>query len=349
MATVVHGWRVALRQRRPQSLLRTQTRTPCAASRAFTTIPRRADEKAADGTSSATSSDDFASTLSPAAQETYNGLSATEKRRVQVESRKIDANIDKIIAEPVPGGDMRAVRPRPRNATNFLAMGEKDEKTYPAPPEFEEDEMSSLGHGFLEQHREIREFARIAAWEMPLLSKLAQPFVPPAHDQPLRFRYTTYMGETHPAEKKVVVEFCTRDLPGLTESQREKLIKLVGVRYNPETDVVKMSSEMFETQAQNKRYLGDLVDTLLREARDSKDTFADIPFDFRHHTYKTRLSFPEEWRMTPERRQHLLDARAKQALEQETEHEQGKIVDGTAEIARALVAPSSNASKETST
>lgn len=96
---------------------------------------------------------------------------------------------------------------------------------------------------------------------------MAKPFQPPTADMPLRFRYTTYMGEQHPAEKKVVLEFTPADMPNLTEIQRDKLRKLVGVRYNPETDIVKMSCEMFETQAQNKRYLGDLVDKLLEEAR----------------------------------------------------------------------------------
>lgn len=75
------------------------------------------------------------------------------------------------------------------------------------------------------------------------------------------------MGEQHPAEKRVVVEFSPADMPNLTDLQREKLKKLAGVRYNPQTDVVKMNCEMFETQAQNKRYLGDLVDNLLAEAR----------------------------------------------------------------------------------
>ena len=75
------------------------------------------------------------------------------------------------------------------------------------------------------------------------------------------------MGEQHPAEKKVVLEFSPADMPNLTDIQRDKLRKLVGVRYNPESDIVKMSCEMFETQAQNKRYLGDLVDKLLEEAR----------------------------------------------------------------------------------
>src|SRR2546421_8702984 len=97
--------------------------------------------------------------------------------------------------------------------------------------------------------------------------ELAKPFVPPSQKEVLRFRYTTYMGEEHPAEKKVVVQFCPSDMPDLTELQREKLVKLVGARYDPMTGIVRMSCEMFETQAQNKRYLGDLVDTLLNEAR----------------------------------------------------------------------------------
>ncbi len=75
------------------------------------------------------------------------------------------------------------------------------------------------------------------------------------------------MGEHHPAEKKVVVEFTIADMPNLTPIQRLKLAKLVGVRYNPTTDIVKMSCEMYETQAQNKRYLGDTIDALLIEAR----------------------------------------------------------------------------------
>jgi small subunit ribosomal protein S35 len=96
---------------------------------------------------------------------------------------------------------------------------------------------------------------------------MAKEFVPPTQKEVLRFRYTNYMGEQHPAEKKVVVEFCPADMPNLTDGQRDKLKKLAGSRWNPETDIVKMSCEMFETQAQNKRYLGDLVDTILQEAR----------------------------------------------------------------------------------
>jgi small subunit ribosomal protein S35 len=75
------------------------------------------------------------------------------------------------------------------------------------------------------------------------------------------------MGEFHPADRKVVVEFSPVDLPGFTEAQQLKLKKLAGSRYNPEKDIIKMSCERFEHQAQNKRYLGDLVDKMITTAK----------------------------------------------------------------------------------
>lgn len=117
---------------------------------------------------------------------------------------------------------------------------------------------------------------------------------------PLRFRYTTYLGEHHPAAKKVVVEFTTKDLAAassLTEAQRIKLIKLVGVRYNPSKDLVRMSCEKYGEPAQNKRYLGDLVNKIVAEAKDTTDMFEDVPLDFRHHKPKKVHVFPESWKV----------------------------------------------------
>jgi small subunit ribosomal protein S35 len=140
------------------------------------------------------------------------------------------------------------------------------------------------------------------------------------------------MGEAHPAAKKVVVQFCTRDLRSLTEAQRIKLIKLVGVRYNPDTDVVKMSCEKFEEPAQNKRYLGDLVEKLIKEAQNEEDMFEDVPLDFRHHKPKRRLVYPEEWKLREENVTRLLEARREVRL-----LEEGKpVVDG-AEIVEQYV------------
>ena len=57
-----------------------------------------------------------------------------------------------------------------RYQTGLMAMGEEDEEDEGEDEIFEGDDITSLGHGHLEQHREIREYARIAAWEMPLLT-----------------------------------------------------------------------------------------------------------------------------------------------------------------------------------
>ena len=124
------------------------------------------------------------------------------------------------------------------------------------------------------------------------------------------------------------MEFSPSVVPDLTSQQRDKLIKLVGPRYNPSKDIVHMSCESFPDQAQNKRYLGDLVEKLIREAKDGHDTFEDVPFDFRHHTPKVFHKFPENWIITPERRAQLL-AKHKEASEAEKiRMETGRVIDG---------------------
>jgi len=56
----------------------------------------------------------------------------------------------------------------PRN-DGLFQMGEKEDI---GPDDvFANDDISSSAHGELEQHREIREYARNAAWEMPLLAR----------------------------------------------------------------------------------------------------------------------------------------------------------------------------------
>ena len=140
------------------------------------------------------------------------------------------------------------------------------------------------------------------------------------------------MGERHPAEPKVVVELCSKDLTPkyLNEQQRQTFLKLVGPRYNPETDIVRMSCEKFPARAQNKRYLGDLVNTLIKEAKEG-DAFADIPLDLRHHTpSKPKLRFPASWNLT--------EARKKELEEKRTQRQQlqGHTVDGNAIVHNAI-------------
>ncbi|GAO49741.1 hypothetical protein G7K_3884-t1 [Saitoella complicata NRRL Y-17804] len=157
-----------------------------------------------------------------------------------------------------------------------------------------ENDMHNTAHIQLEQHRLTREYYRKSAYELPMLSQLSKPFKPPTQEQPLRFRYTSYLGEQHPAERKVVLEVRVKDL-GLTDVQAHKLKLLAGARYDPTTDVMKTSCDSFSHRAQNKKFLSDQLDRLVAEAKDGGETFADIPLDTRHVKTKKKLQFPKEW------------------------------------------------------
>lgn len=156
---------------------------------------------------------------------------------------------------------------------------------------------------------------------------------------PLRFRYTTYLGEQHPAQSKVVVQFTTAELAqtaGLTPLQRSKFIKLLGPRYTPDKDLAHMSCEKFTGQAQNKRWLGDMIEKLVSESKQG-DMFEDVPFDFRHVKPKKEHVFPEGWkRGTEESVKQLVAAREGLLLESGT----GSVVDGAKMLeVRVRVAP----------
>ena len=69
-------------------------------------------------------------------------------------------------------GHIQREEPPPRKAKykeTFMNMGEYEPFEDADTAEDEEDDISSLAHGELEHHRELRHYARLAAWEMPLL------------------------------------------------------------------------------------------------------------------------------------------------------------------------------------
>ncbi|PYH90195.1 37S ribosomal protein Rsm24 [Aspergillus ellipticus CBS 707.79] len=287
--------------------------------------------------------------LSKEAREIYNNMSLSERQEFDKYNRDmvaefndparrmaVFAELDSAMAQVDRQIPVRFEEP-PTRLGGFWAEDEVDEfgLVEDGDDDFNDDEITSMAHAELEQHREIREYARIAAWVMPSLSELAQPFTLPPESHILRFRYTTYMGEQHPAEPKVVVELSSKDLTPkyLTEAQRQTFLKLVGPRYNPQTDIVRMSCEKFGARAQNKRYLGDTIKSLIKEAKEG-DAFTDVPLDVRHHKPKVSLRFPKDWNMTPERKQQLEARRA----ERRNAHEQGHLpqVDGNKVVLEAI-------------
>ena len=131
------------------------------------------------------------SDLGPEDKAEYDSLSPEEK----IEYQKAAADIDALMRSPEVESELNAevaqlaaevAQEAPSESTagpnpikpGLMALGELDQQGTGEDEVFKGDDISSLAHGELEQHREIREMARIAAWEMPLLSStLCFPFI----------------------------------------------------------------------------------------------------------------------------------------------------------------------------
>ncbi len=102
-------------------------------------------------------------TLSPEDRSELEGMAdelkdAADQRTINNELR----NFEEMVPPDVP------VEREPKITPGFFAMDEENDDPG-EDPDFESDDISSLAHGELEEHREMREFARVIAWDMPLL------------------------------------------------------------------------------------------------------------------------------------------------------------------------------------
>ena len=104
-----------------------------------------------------------------------------------------------------------------------------------------------------------------------MIAAYAKPFEAPTKDQILKFKSHTYLGEGHPVEKKAVLSVKVADL-GLNETEKHKFLLLSGPRYNVNTEELVMSSEKFPHRKQNKKFLIDTLQKLIKEAKVSKRT-----------------------------------------------------------------------------
>lgn len=188
-----------------------------------------------------------------------------------------------------------------KNIGNFRVNLNKDVLKYGLRP-FQFDELPSAAIDIVEEHREQRFYNRLAAYELPLLAKYRQEYKKPSsRAYPITYRYTSYLGEDHPNSKKVVVSVYTKDL-GLGTKELHKFRLLARTRYDHQSDLFKMSSDKFESAAQNARYLHDILQRLIAESKDLTDDFSDIPLDTRHTIAKNlrkkrhNYEFPEEWK-----------------------------------------------------
>ena len=120
------------------------------------------------------------SSLDPESRAYYDSLSPEHKVEYESSSQKLHEHMSSPEVKSklqralsgVAGDTGRTWSPVPKDKgkPHFFNMGEEDKSNSGIPEEFAGDDITSLAHGELEQHREMREYARIAAWEMPLLS-----------------------------------------------------------------------------------------------------------------------------------------------------------------------------------
>lgn len=197
---------------------------------------------------------------------------------------------------------------------------------------FEDDDIPSTGHMYLDQQRQVLHYLRLIENEVPQLVGFRKPFVPPSSATPLVVRSIDYAGEKHPATVKRTVVVPVAYLPLKNEAAIHKAKLLAGVRWSEEPPkgsgmqggdeeakhgYIKVSCEDFPQPSMNLKWISDVIDMLLAEANDeSHKSYQDLPLDTRHLEAKAMKAkkgehirgrkhrpsikdFPEEWLPQP--------------------------------------------------
>lgn len=95
----------------------------------------------------------------------------------------------------------------------------------------------------------------------------------------LRFQTTSYgrfvlPPYVSPGEHRVIVKVALSAIPFENEAEKEIFLDIVGVRYNPKKGDLQLSSEKFASRIENKRYLVDMIERIVLNARKLAKEFA---------------------------------------------------------------------------
>lgn len=194
----------------------------------------------------------------------------------------------------------------------YEADSETDYDNYVTEGEYMEDPLEPYGYDeyptgaqdIVRDFRDLMEFNRKAAFELPQLVKFRKTYKPiDKTDAPIIYKYTRFIGESHPGERKVVLQFKLKDLQ-LNKNAEHKFKLLSGSRYDHKTDIFLMSSDRYLEPAQNASFLSDVLNDLIKESNNKPEEFSEIPLDKRHtvakYSKKQRknknfIPFPKEW------------------------------------------------------
>lgn len=164
-------------------------------------------------------------------------------------------------------------------------------------------------------HKELLKFQKysLAAFEMPLLAKFRQPYVPPTKSEPIKLTYRTdFSDNASEFNSKVTLSIKLKDLK-LKDAEAKKFMLLADEKFNHNTKKLIFSSSKFPESTQNARWLVETLNTLVKESKDlTKNTFEDIPVNTRQSkAVKPKFNFPEEWKRpqdAPLKRHNIVQA-----------------------------------------
>lgn len=157
MATALQGFRLTARCCACSPLSRRYAARTIARRRAFATTPLRYESEPSP------QERDLARKVEKAIG--YNIVDELE-----ADKREFQEIVDSEIEYGPPGPDVSKRKKKMKDT--FLNYGEKEPYEDGDFEEDTHDDLPTLAHGELEQHREWRHYARLAAWEMPLLSSM---------------------------------------------------------------------------------------------------------------------------------------------------------------------------------
>ncbi|GMM29772.1 mitochondrial 37S ribosomal protein [Martiniozyma asiatica (nom. inval.)] len=161
------------------------------------------------------------------------------------------------------------------------------------------DEFNTKAQAIVEDFRDLMELNRKAAFELPQLIKNRQIYNPNKEELNggVIFKFTQFLGESHPAERKVVMTINVNKLD-LNDAEKHKLRLIAGARLNRNDEVV-ISCDKFAEPAQNKSWLQSVLSDLIKESKSDAKSLAEVPLDKRHLKPKAGkrgfIPFPKEW------------------------------------------------------
>ncbi len=87
-----------------------------------------------------------------------------------------------------------------------------------------------------------------------------------------RFALPPYVS---PGEHRVTVKVALKAIPFKNEQEKEIFLEIVGSRFDPKKGDLQLSSEKFASRIENKRYLVDMIERIVSNARTLAKEFAD--------------------------------------------------------------------------